>query len=109
MEQSRKHWCPSLSKIVCLPERDFPVFTRPNDVKGNPSKRCNVCSKNGRRKESRYNVRDTMLDYIITQKGTFLTFSGKYGVVFAIISKGNDFLKLKPGFVMVLPIYFATI
>ena len=50
-----------------------------------------------------------MLDYIITQKGTFLTFSSKCGVVFAIISKDNDFLKLKPGFVMVLPIYFATI
>ena len=31
------------------------------------------------------NVRDAMLDYLITQKGTFLTFFSKYGVVFAII------------------------
>ena len=58
VKQSRKHGRPSSSNIVRLTERHFPSFIGPNDIKENFSRRCNACSKNGIRKESRYECKE---------------------------------------------------
>lgn len=50
VEQSRIRRRPSSWKTVRLMEWHFPSFIGPNDIKEKPSKRWNVCSKNGIRK-----------------------------------------------------------